>query len=272
MQKPWHGMGGGSGSIYSPMVSALVCPDKFKGTLSAPGRGARDGGRVAHRRVRRGRRAARSPTGAKARSTRCSRRAAARADRQPSPGPLGDPVTAEWGLLPGGTAVIEMARASGLALVVNHNDACARRRAAPVSSSPPRSAPARAACSSAVGGSASTDGGLAAVEALGWSFGAVDVTVACDVSTPFLDAARVFGPQKGATGGAGLAAHPPARTARRRVRDAHGGRRARARRVRARRAGSPAGSRRSGRGWSRGSTSSPTPPGSSRRSTASTWW
>ncbi len=32
-------------------------------------------------------------------------------------GPLGDPVDAEWALLPGGIAVVEMARASGLALV-----------------------------------------------------------------------------------------------------------------------------------------------------------
>jgi glycerate kinase len=50
-----------------------------------------------------------------------------------------------------------------------------------------------------VGGSATTDGGLAALEALGWSFGAVPVTVACDVTTRFLDAATVFAPQKGAS-------------------------------------------------------------------------
>jgi glycerate kinase len=50
-----------------------------------------------------------------------------------------------------------------------------------------------------VGGSATTDGGLAAIEALGWSFGATPVTVAYDVSTRFADAAAVFGPQKGAS-------------------------------------------------------------------------
>jgi glycerate kinase len=44
-----------------------------------------------------------------------------------------------------------------------------------------------------------TDGGLGAVDALGWSLAGLDVTVACDVTTPFLDAAKVFGPQKGAT-------------------------------------------------------------------------
>ena len=36
-----------------------------------------------------------------------------------------------------------------------------------------------------VGGSATTDGGLGAVDALGWSLAGHDVTVACDVSTPF---------------------------------------------------------------------------------------
>jgi glycerate kinase len=50
-----------------------------------------------------------------------------------------------------------------------------------------------------VGGSATTDGGLGAVDALGWSLGGVEVTVACDVTTRFLDAARQYGPQKGAS-------------------------------------------------------------------------
>src|SRR5262249_54721163 len=50
-----------------------------------------------------------------------------------------------------------------------------------------------------VGGSATTDGGLGAVDALGWSLVGHDVTVACDVATAFLDAATVYGPQKGAT-------------------------------------------------------------------------
>lgn len=50
-----------------------------------------------------------------------------------------------------------------------------------------------------VGGSATSDGGLGAVDALGWSLSGHEVTVACDVSTPFLDAATVYGPQKGAT-------------------------------------------------------------------------
>ena len=43
------------------------------------------------------------------------------------------------------------------------------------------------------------DGGLGAVEALGWSLDGLDVVVACDVATRFRDAAAVFGPQKGAS-------------------------------------------------------------------------
>ena len=52
-----------------------------------------------------------------------------------------------------------------------------------------------------LGGSASTDGGLGAIEALRSParLRAVELEVACDVRTPFLDAATVFGPQKGAT-------------------------------------------------------------------------
>ena len=50
----------------------------------------------------------------------------------------------------------------------------------------------------AVGGSATVDGGLGALEALDFDLRGADVVVACDVTTPFVDAARVFGPQKGA--------------------------------------------------------------------------
>jgi glycerate kinase len=52
-----------------------------------------------------------------------------------------------------------------------------------------------------VGGSATTDGGrgaLGAIEAAG-GLGAMDVVVACDVDTLFVEAATQFGPQKGAT-------------------------------------------------------------------------
>jgi glycerate kinase len=115
-------------------------------------------------------------------------------------GPLGDPVDAEWGVLTGGVAIVEMAQASGLSLVHDHND--------PLRASTRGTGELIAAVRAqgfnrvvvAVGGSATTDGGLAAVEALGWSLQGMKVTVACDVETSFADAAKVFGPQKGASG------------------------------------------------------------------------
>ncbi len=114
-------------------------------------------------------------------------------------GPLGDPVEAEYVLLPDGTAVVEMARASGLGLVGRRNDPlrASTRGTGELIAAALRGGARRVVVG--VGGSASTDGGLAAVEALGWSLAGADVTVACDVTTPFLDAATIYGPQKGAS-------------------------------------------------------------------------
>jgi glycerate kinase len=114
-------------------------------------------------------------------------------------GPLGEPVAAQWGLLPDGTAVVEMARASGLQLVGVRNDPlrASTRGTGELIAAALRGGARRVIVG--VGGSATTDGGLGAVDALGWSLAGHDVTVACDVATPFLDAATVYGPQKGAT-------------------------------------------------------------------------
>jgi glycerate kinase len=114
-------------------------------------------------------------------------------------GPLGDPVVAEWLMLPGRRGAIEMARASGLALVAGRNDPL---RASTRGSGQLIDAARRAGCTSlvvAVGGSATTDGGLGAIDALRWTLGGVDVTIGCDVQTRFVDAAEVYGPQKGAS-------------------------------------------------------------------------
>jgi glycerate kinase len=102
-------------------------------------------------------------------------------------------------VLPDGTAVVESARASGLALVTGPNDplAATSRGTGELIRAAVRNGATRVLV--AVGGSAMTDGGLGAVDALGWSLAGLDVTVACDVTTPFTDAARRFGPQKGAT-------------------------------------------------------------------------
>lgn len=114
-------------------------------------------------------------------------------------GPLGDPIDAAWGLLSDGTAVVEMAVASGLALVEGHNDPlrATSRGTGELIATAFRSG-ARSVLVT-VGGSATTDGGLGAVDALGWTLAGRNVTVACDVQTLFLDAASVYGPQKGAS-------------------------------------------------------------------------
>src|SRR6266550_17411 len=117
-------------------------------------------------------------------------------------GPLGEPVEAEWRREGDGTAVIEAALACGLS----------------VAGGPERNDPLRATSRGvgelihaalaegadrivvAVGGVASTDGGLGAVEVLQPSLPLpVPLDVAYDVDARFLDAADVFAPQKGAT-------------------------------------------------------------------------
>jgi glycerate kinase len=116
-------------------------------------------------------------------------------------GPLGEPVEASWVMdIDTGFALIEAAQACGLTLAggAERNDplgatsrgvgelilAAIEAGADPVTVT--------------VGGVASTDGGVGAVEALG---GRLDVglRVAYDVEARFLDAADVFAPQKGAT-------------------------------------------------------------------------
>ena len=149
-------------------------------------------------------------------------------------GPLGDPVDAEYGLIDGGsTAVIEMAKAAGLALVLKDKrdpritttygvgellqhayDAGARHFVV------------------GIGGSATNDGGAGMAQALGYhllderglelppgglalkrlarihvggvhaTWKRAEVEVACDVTNPLTGprgASAVYGPQKGAT-------------------------------------------------------------------------
>lgn len=117
-------------------------------------------------------------------------------------GPLGDPVRAEW-RLHRGTAVIEMARASGLELVggAEHNDALAATTTGTgelIDEALDRGARKVVVC---LGGSATTDGGLGCVRAITSPprLKQVELLVACDVDTRFVDAATVFAPQKGAT-------------------------------------------------------------------------
>jgi glycerate kinase len=152
----------------------------------------------------------------------------------PVTGPLGESVAAALGLLPGGeTAVFEMASASGLALVPPD------RRSAMLATTRGTGELLRAALDAGVirifmgiGDSATSDGGCGMAQALGFRLldrhgrevgpGAaglerldriesagrdarlakVEVRVACDVDNSLLGprgAARIFGPQKGAS-------------------------------------------------------------------------
>ncbi|MDG9922810.1 MULTISPECIES: glycerate kinase [unclassified Pseudomonas] len=148
-------------------------------------------------------------------------------------GPLGEPVTAHWGWLGDGTAVLEMAAASGLHLVPRE------RRDATVTSSQGTGELIRAALDAGaqriilgLGGSATNDGGAGLLQALGVRLlddqdgelppgGAalaqlaridasgldprlaqVRVEIAADVDNPLCGprgASQVFGPQKGAS-------------------------------------------------------------------------
>ena len=122
-------------------------------------------------------------------------------------GPLGVPVEAEWRLLetrPGETfvAVIEAAQAAGLLIAggASRNDP---DKATTAGVGELLVAAWRAGARDIIvgcGGSASTDGGLGAVEAVLRAGGlpGARLRAAVDVQTLFLDAAAVFAPQKGA--------------------------------------------------------------------------
>jgi glycerate kinase len=117
-------------------------------------------------------------------------------------GPLGDPVDAAW-RLDRRSAVIEMACASGLELVggPEGNDPIAASTTGTgelIATAVELGARRVVVC---LGGSATTDGGLGALRALVVPrFRGIEVIVACDVRTTFLEAADVFAEQKGASG------------------------------------------------------------------------
>ncbi|MGK2947260.1 MAG: glycerate kinase family protein [Acidimicrobiales bacterium] len=117
-------------------------------------------------------------------------------------GPLGQPVEAAW-RLDGRTAVIEMARASGLALVggAEGNDPVAASTAGTGELIVAALDVGATRVIVGLGGSATTDGGLAALRALHplARLKGIELVAACDALVPFLDAAALFGAQKGAT-------------------------------------------------------------------------
>ncbi|MDP9389417.1 MAG: glycerate kinase [Actinomycetota bacterium] len=186
------------------MPLVVAAPDKFRGTASA----AEVAGAVARAAAACRWRCDRAPVADGGEGTLAVLGGSAR--RTMVRGPLGEAVEAEWRMLtqesvPGGspTAVVEMAQAAGLELVggPEWNDPM-RASTEGVGDVVAAAVAARARrVVVAVGGSATTDGGLGCVNALRphGRLAGVGLTVACDVTTRFLDAAEEFGPQKGAS-------------------------------------------------------------------------
>jgi glycerate kinase len=187
-----------SGPSAKPLAElpALVAPDKFKGTLSAPevaaavARGLRAGGHEA----------VELPVADGGDGTLDALMSTLDGSLEQASvsDALGRPIEGSFGLIDEGkTAIVEMAQASGLVLVPEEER---DPWAASTFGTGELIAAAVAAGASrvivTVGGSATNDGGAGALEALEGVD--VEMDVICDVRTPFEDAARVFGPQKGA--------------------------------------------------------------------------
>jgi glycerate 2-kinase len=179
-------------------LPVLVAPDSFKGTLTAAevaaavAGGLRDGGAEAEE----------LPVGDGGEGTMDALLAALGGERRTVTvaDPLGRPVEAEFALVDDGRrAIVEMARASGLGLVgEGERDAfAASTRGTGELIAAAAEAGAREVVVT-VGGSATTDGGAGALAELDDTGADPKLVVACDVRTPWEDAARVFGPQKGA--------------------------------------------------------------------------
>jgi len=183
----------------------LAAPDKFRGTLSASGAA----GAIARAATERGWSFDLAPVSDGGEGfldvfasygTRQVARVA---------GPLGAPVEAAWLLGPDpepssrSLGVVESALAIGLQ-VVGGPEANDPLRASSAGAGQLVALAVKKGASQVLvglGGSATTDGGLGAVEALApnGQLPRAEILVACDVETKFLDAAAVFGPQKGAT-------------------------------------------------------------------------
>jgi glycerate 2-kinase len=179
-------------------LPALIAPDKFKGTFSAPevaaaiARGLRAAGREA----------VELPVadGGDGTLDALMSTLAGTVEHARVCDALGRPVEAAFGLIDdGSTAIVEMAQASGLVMTPEgERDPWA---ASTYGTGELIAAAVDAGASRVivtVGGSATTDGGSGALEALEEAGVSVEMDVLCDVRTPFEDAARVFAPQKGA--------------------------------------------------------------------------
>jgi glycerate kinase len=176
----------------------LCCPDKFRGSLTAPEAAAA----MCRGLERAGLRARALPLADGGEGTLDAILGSTPGSLHSLSvsGPDGAAVEAAWTVLEDGTGVVETARASGLALVAENDPLTATT----FGTGQLIAAAIGHGCRKVivgVGGSATTDGGLGALDALGWSLRGADVVVACDVTTTYLGAPALFGPQKGATPG-----------------------------------------------------------------------
>ena len=180
-------------------MSILVAPDSFKGTFAA----AQVSAHIAAGIRAAGASAVELPVadGGEGTFEVLVRGLDARPVRVRTMGPWGDDVETVVALAPDGTAVVELAFASGLNLPTagDRDPVLASTYGTGVMMAEAVRLGARRLLVAA-GGSATTDGGagaIAAIEERGGLNGA-EVVVLSDVTTRFADAARVFGPQKGA--------------------------------------------------------------------------
>jgi glycerate kinase len=178
--------------------TVLVAPDSFKGTFTATevaaaiGRGLKTSGRPADL----------CPVADGGEGTLEALAAGLGAERRKAAvtDPLGRPIEAEFGLA-GDVALVDTAAASGLGLVTEaERDALAASTAGTGELIAAALADGARTVYLGVGGSATTDGGAGAIKAIerAGGVGGARLVVLCDVRTPFEEAARVFGPQKGA--------------------------------------------------------------------------
>lgn len=180
-------------------TEVLVAPDSFKGTLTA----REVAGAVAQGLRAAGREASVMPVADGGEGTLAALAPALGLERQVVrvSDPLGREIEAEFGLGEH-TAVVETAAASGLGLVrPSDRDpmAAGTRGTGQLIAAAAEAGVKRILVG--VGGSATTDGGRGAVEAIrqAGGLGHAKLVVLCDVRTPFEEAARVFAPQKGAS-------------------------------------------------------------------------
>ena len=179
-------------------TTVLVAPDSFKGTLSAAevasaiGRGLESAGRTVDL----------CPVADGGEGTLEALLPAVEGELRAATvsDPLGRPIEASFAL-GDGVAVVETAAASGLGLVdPETRDAVAASTAGTGELIVAAVEAGARTVYLGVGGSATTDGGAGALEAIreAGGLGKARIVVLCDVRTPFENAARVFAPQKGA--------------------------------------------------------------------------